>query len=87
MINFKQRELSQQLFEQLHARFPEIDLVSITESYENPDDTWVNMVMPEDEERELALRDLAGELSTDLLLNYGYSITISAEPRRALAAA
>ena len=87
MINFKQQELGEQLFEQLHEQFPDIELVSITESFENPYDIWVNMVMPEDEEREIALRDLAGELSTDILLNYGYSITISAEPRRTKVAA
>ena len=82
MINFKQRELSNMLFDQLKARFPEIELVKIMESYENPEDIWVSIIMPEDEDRELELRDVAAEISTDILLAYGYSIMISSALRK-----
>lgn len=86
MINFKQRELSQGLFEQLQAKFPEIELVKITESYETPEDIWVHLMMPEDEEREMEMRDLAADISTDMLIDYGYHITIiSASPAEKLA--
>lgn len=87
MMNFKQKELSHKLFEQLKERFPEIEFVNISESAEDPADLWVNIVMPEDDDRQIGLIEMAGELSTDLLLDYGYSITISAEPRRAKVAA
>ena len=77
MFNFKQKELSYMLFERLKQRFPEIRLVSITPSWENPEDIWVNIIYPEDEDREIELREMAAEISTDILLDYGYSISIT----------
>ena len=76
MINFKQKELSMRLFEKLKARFPEIELVRITESAEDPNDIWVNITYPEDEDRQIELYEAAGEISTDILLDYGYHISI-----------
>ncbi len=77
MMNLKQRELSQMLFEKLKHQFPELELVNITESAENPNHIWVNILMPTDEDREIAIREVASEISTDILLEYGYHITIS----------
>lgn len=77
MINFKQMELSKMLFERLKQQFPELELASITESADNPDHIWVNIVMPEDEDREIEIREVASEISTNILLEYGYHITIS----------
>ncbi len=77
MFNFKQKELSYMLFERLKENFPEIRLVSITPSWENPEDIWVNIIYPEDEDREIELREMAAEISTDILLDYGYSISIT----------
>ena len=77
MINVKQRELSKMLYDRLKHQFSEIDLVDITESSENPNHIWVNIIMPHDEDREIALREAASEISTEILLDYGYHITIS----------
>ena len=77
MLNFKQKELSYLLFERLKEKFLETKLVSITPSFENPEDIWVNIIYPEDEDREIELRELAAEISTDILLDYGYSISIT----------
>jgi len=77
MINVKQRELSKMLYDRLKHQFPEIDLVDIAESSENPNHIWVNVIMPDDEDREIALREAASEISTEILLDYGYPITIS----------
>lgn len=77
MINFKQLELGRILFEKLNQEFPEIELVSITESAENPNDIWVNVIMPDDEDREILLREMASEISTHILLEHGYYIAIS----------
>jgi phosphoenolpyruvate synthase/pyruvate phosphate dikinase len=62
MINFKQKELSKMLFEKLQKKFPEIELVEIMESPENPNHIWVNIIMPEDEDREIALAEKAGKI-------------------------
>ncbi len=87
MFNDKQIELSNTLFDRLKSRFPEVNLVGITESAENPNHIWVNLVMPDDEDREIELREMAGEISTDILLDYGHHITtISAQiPERSAA--
>ena len=77
MTNFKQIELSEMLFENLKNQFSELELVNITESVENPDHIWVNIIMPEDEDREIEIREAASEISTNILLEYGYHITIS----------
>ncbi len=78
MFNEKQRELSKMLFARLKDRFPEVELVDITETAYNPDNIWVNITMPSDEDRLLDLEDVAAEISTDILLDYGYHITVSA---------
>lgn len=76
VFNFKQKELSHMLFDRLKEKFPEIRLTGITPGAEDPEDIWVNIIYPEDEDREIALRELAGEISSDILLDYGYSVSI-----------
>jgi len=77
MFNDKQIELSHMLFDKLKGAFPEIQLVDVTEAAYDPSHIWVNVVLPDDEEREIALREMAAEISADILLDYGYGITIS----------
>jgi hypothetical protein len=74
MLNLKQIELSQRLFDQLKQQAPDIELLKVVESPENPHHVWVDIAMPTDEERELAVISAAAELSTDILLDYGYYI-------------
>lgn len=81
MMNDKQKELSTMLFEKLKKQFPEIEFVGITESVENPNNLRVKILMPDDEDREIELREMASEISTDILLDYGYHILISSAPK------
>jgi len=76
MINFKQIELSNMLFEKLANRFPDLKLVGITESPESQNGIWVNVTMPKDEDKEEQIYDMASEISVDILLDYGYDIII-----------
>jgi len=76
MINFKVRELSHKLFENLKQHFPEIELVDIVESPVYQNTIWVRLIMPNNEDREINLREMASEISTDILLEYGHSIGI-----------
>jgi RNA-binding protein YhbY len=78
MINPKCLEFAQRLFKQLKEQFPELEMVNITESAENHEHIWVNILMPDDEEREISVRELASELSMDILLEHGHHITVSA---------
>ncbi len=77
MMNDKQLELSQGLFEHLKEHYPEIQLEDIVESGVYPNHIWVNLVMPETDDRRSGLREQAADLSTDILLDYGYHITVS----------
>ncbi|OQY52816.1 MAG: hypothetical protein DRR08_15215 [Candidatus Parabeggiatoa sp. nov. 2] len=74
-------ELSLLLFDKLKAQFPEIELVSIVESPFQRDSIWVNIILQEDDDRDIALTELAGEISTDILMDYGYDIMISSATR------
>ena len=76
MMNFKQKELIDTFFQTVKAKFPEIEWLGVTESPEDPSDLWVNVTAPEDEDREIEMIELAGHKSTDVLLDYGYSILI-----------
>ena len=86
MMNIRQQQLVNELFETVQAQFPEIALLNVSSSPENPQDLWVNVTAPPDEAREGALLDIASERSLDILLNYGYSILIMPEHRHAIAA-
>ncbi len=77
MFNDKQLELSQMLFAKVKDRFPEVELVDITETAYNPSNIWVNITRPSDEDRLIELEDVSAEISTDILLDYGYHITVS----------
>ena len=76
MINFKQKELIDYLLKRVQKKFPEIELIEITHSPEDPNDLWVNVTKPEDEDREIELMEFASDIETDILLDYGYSIMI-----------
>ena len=76
MISPKKMKFSRALFRTLKAKFPEIVLVDITESAENPRDVWVHLIMPEDEDRAIELHEFAGEKSMDILMEQRYHITI-----------
>lgn len=79
MINFKQQELTEEYFRAIQNRFPEAELLKVTESPEDPNDLWVNIIFPEDEDRETELIEFAGNMTIDMLVRYGYHI--SAMPR------
>jgi hypothetical protein len=76
MINFKQLELANQMYETLYQRYPDVELVNVVESGVYPDHLWVRLRMPTEEEKNWEVRQLAGEISIDLLTQYGYHITI-----------
>ena len=76
MINFKQKELIDELFCVLKEKFPEVELIDITESPEDADDLWMNITAPQDEEKEIELREFASNNTTDILLDFGYHVSI-----------
>ena len=86
MMNMKQQELVQQLFQTVRTQFPEVEWLNVSSSPEDPHDLWLNITAPDDEDRECALMEFASEQSADILMAYGYSILVMPEHRAALAA-
>lgn len=85
MINFKQQELIDELFRAVKEKFPEVELLEVTESPEDPADLWVHVTAPDDEDREIELSHFAADKSTDILLDYGYQILIMPRQVKTLA--
>lgn len=74
-MNVKQKELINELYQSTKKLFPEIDLINISESPENPEEIWINVTSP-DEQTEEDLIVFSADKSTDILLNYGYQILV-----------
>ncbi len=85
MINLKQQELIDQLLREVKEKFPEVDFINVTRSPENPEDLWLNVTSPEDEDREIELGEFASEKTTDILLDYGYLILVMPREKEYLA--
>jgi len=75
-INFKQQELIDGLVEALKEKFPEVRFVDVTESPENPNDLWINVSRPDDDDREMELTDFFSEKAADILMDYGYHMLV-----------
>lgn len=76
MINFKQQELIDRLLQAVKEQYPEVELINVTESPEDPADLLINVTAPDDEDRELELSEFTSQLSTDILQDYGYLILV-----------
>lgn len=75
-INFKQEELIQNLLHDIKRVFPTVELVDITHSPEDSDSLWINVTAPENEDEEIELRSFASEITTDILVDYGYHMLV-----------
>jgi hypothetical protein len=76
MMNFKEEELLGQFIDDLKGKYPEIQLVKVTESPEDPESHWVIVTAPEDEDREMEMVRYASEKAMDILCDFGYHFLI-----------
>ncbi len=70
--------------DQIRKRFPEVRLINVAESCEDPESLWIKVTSPDDEDRELELRAFGSDKVTDILLDYGYHMLVM--PVRGVAA-
>jgi hypothetical protein len=77
MLNMQQKELSENLFSTLKAQYPEIDLMEIIESPFEQGSVWMRVYPPADLQKKRLFGELAAELSTDILVEYGCDIIIT----------
>lgn len=82
---FQEKKLANELYTAIKEKFPEVELMSITESPEDPADLWLNIAVSTDEDREIEIREFASEKSTDILLDYGLHILAMPRPAESLA--
>ncbi|MBM2816068.1 MAG: hypothetical protein HW421_2830 [Ignavibacteria bacterium] len=75
-INIKQQQLIDELLAKVKERYPEIVLKNIEPSVDDPDDIWINVIADMDEERQWEMSSYAAELETDILVDYGYALSI-----------
>ncbi len=75
-INFKQKELTDELIHTLIEKFPEVEFIDITESPDDSESLWINVTAPNDEDKEIELRAFASDKTTDILTDYGYHILV-----------
>jgi len=71
VLREKQIEIITKIFNDIHATYPDSKLGKI--SY-GKDDTWVDLIIPEELYGDENLDHLLGKYATDTLLDYGYSI-------------
>jgi len=76
MINFKQEELIHSFFSSVRKKFPEVEFLNVTECPEDSANLWINITEPEDEDREIGLMEFACDKTVDILLDYGYHISV-----------
>jgi hypothetical protein len=81
-MTIAQKRLAERLFKTVKKKYPEVQLLSMQKSPEDASDIWLNITSPDDEDREIALREFSADKSTDILLKHGYSIIIM--PTRAV---
>ncbi len=74
-LNHKQQELLENYIARLQERFPSIEVQGITPSAEDPADIWVHIFVPNDDP-DGAISAFAAEMNIDILVNYGYSISV-----------
>ncbi|QTA83733.1 Uncharacterized protein dnl_61480 [Desulfonema limicola] len=75
-INFKQEELIKNLMKSVKRKFPEVELINVSESPEDSESLWILVSTPKDEDKEIELRAFASDKTTDILIDYGYHMLV-----------
>ena len=78
-INHKQQELIDELFNKVKELYPEIVFKDLEFSPDDPEHIWINVIVDMDEDKEIEMTHYASDLAIDILLNYGYRISIMPE--------
>ncbi len=81
-INFKQEELIKNLMKSVKRKFPEVELINVSESPEDSESLWIQVSAPKDENKEFELRAFASDKTTDILIDYGYHMLVMPTRRK-----
>jgi len=78
-INHKQQQLIDELFNKVKEKYPEIVFKDLQSSPDDPEHIWINVIADIDEDREIEMREYSVDLEIDLLIDFGYRISIMSE--------
>ncbi len=76
MINFRQEQLIEEVVNYVRNRFPEVKVIGVTESPEDPESLWIRVTSPEDDNRRSELISYACDKTMDILTDYGYHMLV-----------
>jgi len=78
-INYKQKQLIDELFDNVKSKYSEIKYKHLEVSPDDPEHIWIIVEADMDEDKEIEMTHFAAELQNDILMEYGYAISIMAE--------
>ena len=78
-LNSKQQQLVKELFTKVKEQYPEIEFKHLETSPDDPEHIWIIVNADMDEDREIEMNSYSAELRIEILLKYGYAISIMAE--------
>jgi hypothetical protein len=78
-INIKQKQLIDELFNKVKNKYPEIVLRNLETSPDDQEHIWINVIADMDEDEVIEMRHFASDLEVDILMDYGYAISIMPE--------
>lgn len=78
-MSIKQEELADELYKQVKKVFPEIKFKQFEVSPDDPEHIWIIVDADIDDDRMIELNSYSSKLEIEILLNYGYALSIMAE--------
>jgi hypothetical protein len=81
MLNPKQKEIGEHLYNSLKAQFPSIELVEIIDCPFEEGDIWMRIIPPDDSKQKSQFSNMASMMITDILMEYGRDVLIIYESR------
>ena len=78
-MNDKQQLLIDELYSNVKRKYPEIEFKHLETSPDDPEHIWIIVNADMDEDREIEMNSYSAELRIEILLKYGYAISIMAE--------
>jgi hypothetical protein len=78
-INHKLQQLIDELINKVKNQYPEIVFKDLQVSPDDPEHIWITVIADMDEDKEIEMRHYAADIATDILMDYGYDLSIMPE--------
>ena len=78
-INLRKQQLIDELFNKVKEQYPEIIFKDLQTSPDDPEHIWINVIADMDEDREIEMNHFSASLAIDILIDFGYALSIMSE--------